>query len=52
MRYRVPTFWQYIYIKNNKLLESHKTAEKRVFLNFLPVAARIRIRTNNYGSGS
>ncbi len=28
------TYFQYIYILNNKLLESHKTAEIRVFLIF------------------
>jgi hypothetical protein len=37
--------------KDNKSLRRHKTEEIKVFLNFLLVDRKPRIRTNNYGSG-
>ncbi len=37
---------------DNKSLRRHKTVEIKIFLNFLCVDGRIRIHTNNYGSGS
>ncbi len=36
---------------DNKLLRSHKTVNFKVFLQFLLVIGRTRIRKNNYGSG-
>ncbi len=39
--------------KDNKLIKIQKTVEIHVsFFNVLLVGGRIRIRTNNYGSGS
>jgi hypothetical protein len=34
--------------EHNQLLKRHKTVEIKVFLNFLLVNGRIRIRTNNF----
>jgi hypothetical protein len=36
---------------DKKLSRSHKTIEIKVFLMFLLADGRIRIRTNNYGTG-
>ncbi len=38
--------------KNDKLLRNHKTVEIKFIFTFLLVDRRIRIRSNNYGSGA